>query len=92
MSEPRSSTASLRTAVRRIARALDTASHDEVRALVAPLRAFVQPNVHVGRTDMTPDEVVEWYAGQILDIVDEEKWFAVNSWINCRDKFAPELP
>ena len=39
----------------------------------------------------TPREVLEWYAGQILDIVDNDRWFAVNSLINCCDKFAPAV-
>lgn len=48
---------------------------------------------HVGRSDLdsNPELVVEWYAGQFLDIVDTEAWFAMNGLINCLDKFCPEV-
>jgi hypothetical protein len=75
--------------VRRVIEDLDRSGTGSAKACVEPLRALVQPNVHVGRKDLSPEETVEWYAGQILDIVDTEKWFAVNSLINCVDKFAP---
>lgn len=47
----------------------------------------LKANCHVGRSDLRGGEVVEWYAGQLLGIVDGEKWFAMNAWINCADKF-----
>ena len=28
-----------------------------------------------------------WYAGQLVDIVDTKSWFAMNSIINCCEKF-----
>lgn len=51
-------------------------------------------NIHVGRSDLVAgsDEVVEWYAGQALDVLESRSWFAVNSVINCLDKFVPEPP
>ncbi len=79
----------LRTTVRAVAAALETGGVSSVKRIVEPLRGLVEPNVHLGRNDLNPDECVEWYAGQLLDIVDTEKWFAVNSWLNCVDKFAP---
>lgn len=49
-------------------------------------------NIHVGKnTPFTDDEGVEWYAGQILDILEGKQLFAVNSLINCLDKFCPEV-
>lgn len=47
---------------------------------------------HVGRSDLDsdPELVIEWYAGQFLDIVDSKAWFAMNGLINCLDKFCPE--
>lgn len=36
------------------------------------------------------DACVAWFAGQFLDIVESEAWFAVNSWLNCVDRFCPE--
>lgn len=35
------------------------------------------------------DACVAWYAGQFLDIVDTNSLFAVNSWINATERFAP---
>jgi hypothetical protein len=41
-------------------------------------------------TDLKGTEAeVEWYAGQLLDIYDNKTWFAMNSFINCLDKFCP---
>lgn len=56
------------------------------------LGAGVQRDVHVGRDDLTARETLEWYAGQFLAIVADEQWFAMNSWLNCVDKFAPATP
>jgi len=36
------------------------------------------------------DACVAWFAGQFLEIVEENAWFAVNSWLNCVDRFCPE--
>ena len=52
--------------------------------------AGIVPDMHVGRDDLEGRGVVEWYAGQILDVLEKKRWFAVNSMINCLDKFAPE--
>ena len=32
--------------------------------------------------------IMEWYAGQIIAVVEHEAWFAVNSLVNTTDKFA----
>lgn len=49
-------------------------------------------NVHVGKSpkSFTPIEGVEWYAGQILEALESDSLFAINSLINCVDKFAPK--
>lgn len=75
--------------VREIVERLQHVGPKSVAELVKPLREAVSPNVHVGRTDLTPEETVEWYAGQLLDIVDQRMWFAMNSLLNCVDKFVP---
>lgn len=82
----------LRTCVRAVIAALDRVGPGDADAIVAPLREYVQPGIHVGRTDLAGDEAVEWYAGQILAVVDGKAWFAVNSLINCVDKFCPAVP
>lgn len=32
---------------------------------------------------------LEWFGGQILDVIESESLFAINSLINCVDQFAP---
>lgn len=66
------------------------------RDALEPMRTALQArgqqvNCHVGKSDMSEDEVVEWYAGQGLDIVDSQAWHAVNSYINNLDRFVPEV-
>jgi hypothetical protein len=60
---------------------------DRVRAALAA--RGLAANCHVGRRGLTPDETVEWYAGQLLDIVDSKSWFTMNSFINSLDRFVP---
>lgn len=50
--------------------------------------------IHVGLQpeDFTEEMTVEWYAGQGLSMLKKEQWFAINSWINCLDKFVPLYP
>lgn len=48
-------------------------------------------DMHVGKKDMPPNEVLEWYGGQIISVLESKTWFAVNSLINAVDQFAPEL-
>lgn len=79
----------LATLTRDVVRRLEPCGPESARALVEPLRKFVAPGVHEG-TNPTGEAVVEWYAGQLLRIVDDEKWFAMNSILNCVDKFVPE--
>lgn len=63
-------------------------SVESVRVLLA--ERGLGPNCHVGNGALVGDAVVEWYAGQLLDIVDRKAWFAMNSLINGLDKFVPE--
>ncbi len=82
---------SLRSVVRACISELDNGGLESVESVKTQLiAAGAVRNVHVGKKDFTPDEQVEWYAGQILDILENQSWFAVNSLINCVDKFAPE--
>jgi hypothetical protein len=68
----------------------------ETDTILQPLRdalkkAGVEPGCHRGRTDMITggDECVEWYAGEIIDIFNNNALYAVNSVINLLDKFCP---
>lgn len=52
------------------------------------------PNCHVGKGEQmktNPEMAVEWYAGQFLSIVDGQSWFAMNSLVNCCNKFCGAL-
>jgi hypothetical protein len=82
---------SLRTTVRECINDLDNNGEGAIERTIANLKAAgAVKNAHVGKKGFTPDETVEWYAGQILDILESGSLFAVNSLINCVDKFAPE--
>lgn len=85
----------LRDAVREAAAALETVGPGAAPFIAEPVRVALAKrglgaNCHVGRRDMDPAEVVEWYAGQLLDIVDNGHWIGMNGWLNCVDKFVPE--
>jgi hypothetical protein len=56
------------------------------------LDAGIQRNVWVGAKGMTQRQIVEWYAGQVIDIILSKAWFAVNSLINALDTFVPPPP
>lgn len=62
---------------------------DEAKRLLVD--ACVIENQHVGNTRIKPNSIeqIEWYAGQILSILIDEQYVAVNSLINCLDKFCP---
>jgi hypothetical protein len=79
--------------VREAIRMLENGGTGAVPRVVTSLQgAGVIAGTYVGMTDMTPREILVWYAGQILDVLlDRNKWFAINSIINCVDKFAPAL-
>lgn len=44
------------------------------------------------RIPLNDEQILEWYAGQLLAIVDGGTWFAMNAWINCAEKFAGITP
>lgn len=62
-----------------------------MRRLVEPLHYFVRPNVHLdGHATLTNVQRVEWYAGQLLDLVHENKLWPLQSLLGSLDKFVPE--
>lgn len=82
-----------RREVRSAIKALDEGGMSSVQATIAALRAAgAQRHIHEGRKDMIDGsiDVAEWYAGQAIDVLESGAWFAVNSLINCLDKFCPE--
>lgn len=49
-------------------------------------------NAHLGYNgEWTPRRTMEWYAGQLLSIVENESWFAMNSLVNSCEKFTDIL-
>jgi hypothetical protein len=82
---------SLKTVVRACIKDLDEGGMGAVDRTIASLKdAGAVRNIHVGKDSFSADETEEWYAGQIIDILENKGWHAVNSLINCVDKFAPE--
>lgn len=85
----------LHSAIRRAIKALDSCTIGDMNGVDTAHQilkdANVQVNIHLGRNDLSdqPVETMEWYAGQILDVIENKAWFAVNSIINCVDKFCP---
>lgn len=54
----------------------------------------VKPNIHDGKGDQMKGDsneakqmTMEWFAGQLMEIIRKKQWFAVNSWLNCVEKF-----
>lgn len=81
--------------IRCISAAVDTPGSSKVlKEITEPLRAAgVVPSCHEGRgaemdhTDAGYRMQLEWFAGQLLDMIDRESWGGINSWINCTVKF-----
>jgi hypothetical protein len=34
---------------------------------------------------------IEWYCGQLINIYNKNALFAVNSWLNCKEKFCDNV-
>lgn len=87
----------LRMTVRAAVQAIEAAGPGDLDAHVDPVRAILAgrglaANCHVGNEELDDEATIEWYAGQFLDLYDRQGWFAMNSFINCLDKFVPETP
>lgn len=82
---------SLKSVVRECIQTLDEGGPNTIDSVVQRLlEAGAVRDIHVGKESFSPEETVEWYAGQIIDVLESGQLFAVNSLINCVDKFAPE--
>lgn len=86
----------LRTVVRDAVLAIEKGGPDDAILHIKKVQAALterglEAGYHIGDAGEDGSErCIEWYAGQLLDIVDHEAWFAMNSFINCLDKFCPE--
>lgn len=84
--------------LRDIAADLDSTGPNAIDKLVQDLREHVKPGCHVGRgaemndTDEGYRMQMEWYGGQLLEMVDKQQWAGINSWINCAEKFTTRMP
>lgn len=77
--------------IRDAAAELDSGGTLTLRAVADRFRKVLPEGFpHRGKTEFTRRETLEWYAGELVDISDSNAVFAVNSWLNCVDKFAPE--
>ena len=83
-----------RTVIRSIVDDLNTGGIDIVPQSIQRLHdAGAIKGIHVGNNSIQGEEILEWYAGQILEILENGDLWAVNSIINCLDKFCPlEIP
>ncbi len=84
----------LRETIRRVATELETEGPTQAKELVKDVRKVLverglTPPCHRGVKNMTPDQTLEWFAGEFVDIVESETWHAMNSWLNSVDRFAP---
>ncbi len=86
----------LTTVIRDVVEKLQAAGPEQADAIVQPLREIgVVARMNEGmqeqmdNTPMGQEIQLYWYAGQILNIVEKKSWFAMNSVLNCVDKFAP---
>lgn len=83
--------------IRTVAARVESADSNTVALTVQPLRdAGITADCHVGRgAEMEEDTpaafrlCLEWYAGQLLALVDTQAWHCINSWLNCLERFAP---
>lgn len=62
---------------------------EALEAAAAFRAAGAVANCNLGMTHAPEgsDACVAWYAGQFLDIVDNKGWAAMNTWLNCFEKF-----
>lgn len=87
----------LTTLIRKVAERVEKGGETDATEAAAVIReALAQRGLaagcHVtnaGAASLTAEQIVEWYAGQFIALVDAGAWFAMNSWLNCVDKFAP---
>lgn len=77
--------------IRWVAEQIANGGPDAASAAVDSLRPYCSPETYKGKKpdDFTRRDTLEWYGWSVIDIVDTGSWFAMNSWLNCVDKFAP---
>jgi hypothetical protein len=83
-----------RTRLRDLVRRLAANGPSSIPSFLAELHELgAVRGANEGRTDMRDgdDDCVAWYAGQLVEVLEERALFAVNSIINCVDKFCPEV-
>lgn len=82
----------LSTLVREVVGEIDRGNVRSCESAVKRLRDVgLTANLHM-RSNLSAREILEWYAGQIIETVNVEAWFAMNSIINCCEKFTGGTP
>ena len=81
----------LRSETRRLLSGLDTGGTGYVDICIAGLKAAgAVKNACLGEPMTDGDDTcVRWYAGQAIDVLESGAYFAVNSLLNCLDRFCP---
>lgn len=84
-----------RAKLRAIILELDRRGSSGIPEAIAALRELgAVPKQHEGRppSQFTPEQVVEWYAGQALDLLEQrgDSLVHVLTLVNVLDKFVPE--
>lgn len=61
-------------------------------AAVAFRKAGITANCYVGldKSQYTRRVTAEWFAGQLVGMVESGNYFGMNAWCNTVDKFVPE--
>lgn len=47
------------------------------------------PGIHVGKSGMTQFEIVQWYAGQVMDAINAKAWEVMGQILNAIDLYVP---
>lgn len=87
----------LRPLVRKTIKAIDDAGVicSEIKRLLSEIRIILKErgldtSCRIGEEiEDGSKECIEWYAGQLLDIVETKQFFAMNSLIGSLDRFCP---
>jgi hypothetical protein len=82
-----------RTDVRAALTLLDSGGPELVPRVIEALKAAGAVRNECMGMRMTDgdDTCVRWYAGQALDVLEARAFFAVNSLLNCLDRFCPTV-
>ena len=80
---------------------LENGGQDTLDRFVTEIKKHkITANMHVGDNrfktlEKTSDEyrilALEWYLGSLVEIKEKKGYFAVNSWLNCKERFCDNI-